>query len=192
MKRLSLYLFLIFFTFPTPSQADDIRDFQIEGMSIGDNVIDFFDEEKIIKKDPYKKRIVKGGVKLRDSTYDQIRFAYSKNDKKMKTLQIQGIKFFDDIKKCKLEKAAIEKEFDIIFANQKKNKFSKSHSVDPSKKSKVDGINYHFKNAGFIHISCNDMKKFTDRHGKKMSPSKSLKVEIVSDEYANFLRNEAY
>ena len=35
MKRLSLYLFLILFTFQTPSQADDIRDFQIEGMSVG-------------------------------------------------------------------------------------------------------------------------------------------------------------
>ena len=31
----------------TPSQADDIRDFQIEGMSIGDSLLDFFNEEEI-------------------------------------------------------------------------------------------------------------------------------------------------
>ena len=50
MKRLSLYLFLILFTLPTPSQADDIRDFQIEGMSIGDSLLDYFSEEEIKKK----------------------------------------------------------------------------------------------------------------------------------------------
>ena len=40
---LVLSLFLI-----TPSQADDIRDFQIEGMSIGDSALDYFSEEKIL------------------------------------------------------------------------------------------------------------------------------------------------
>ena len=56
MKRLSLYLFLIFFTLQTTSWADDIRDFQIEGMSIGDSLLDYFSEEEIIsnKKDWYK------------------------------------------------------------------------------------------------------------------------------------------
>ena len=49
MKRLSLYLFLILFTLQTPSQADDIRDFQIEGMSIGDSLLDYFSEGEIKK-----------------------------------------------------------------------------------------------------------------------------------------------
>ena len=52
MKRLSLYLFLILFTLQTPSWADDIRDFQIEGMSIGDSLLDYF-SEKEIKKNKY-------------------------------------------------------------------------------------------------------------------------------------------
>ena len=47
MKRLSLYLFLIFFTLPTPSWTDDIRDFQIEGISIGDSALDYFSESEI-------------------------------------------------------------------------------------------------------------------------------------------------
>ena len=48
---LVLGLFLI-----TPSQADDIRDFQIEGMSIGDSLLDYFSEEEIRKNkaDYYK------------------------------------------------------------------------------------------------------------------------------------------
>ena len=47
MKRLSLYLFLILFTLQTPSQADDIRDFQIAGMSIGDSALDYFTKSEI-------------------------------------------------------------------------------------------------------------------------------------------------
>ena len=49
MKRLLTILILIF-TLQTPSQADDIRDFQIEGMSIGDSLLDYLSEEKINKK----------------------------------------------------------------------------------------------------------------------------------------------
>ena len=47
MKRLSIYLFLILFTLQTPSQADDIRDFQIEGISVGDSLLDYFSEKDI-------------------------------------------------------------------------------------------------------------------------------------------------
>ena len=32
----------------TPSQADDIRDFQIEGMSLGDSLLDYFNYLKSI------------------------------------------------------------------------------------------------------------------------------------------------
>ena len=30
-----------------PSQADDIQDFQIEGMSVGDSLLDYFSEKEI-------------------------------------------------------------------------------------------------------------------------------------------------
>jgi len=49
MKKLCIYLFLVLFSLQTPSQADDIRDFQIEGMSVGDSLLDYFSEEEIIK-----------------------------------------------------------------------------------------------------------------------------------------------
>ena len=46
IKKLLGILFLSLF-FTTPLKADDIRDFQIEGMSIGDSLLDYFSEEKI-------------------------------------------------------------------------------------------------------------------------------------------------
>ena len=64
----------------TPSQADDIKDFQIEGMSIGDNLLDFYNKNKIAihEKNYYtnKKYIP---VWIRDSKfsdYDGVQFHY--------------------------------------------------------------------------------------------------------------------
>ena len=47
MKKLSTYLFLILFSFSAPSFADEIIDFEVEGMSLGVSLLDYFSEEKI-------------------------------------------------------------------------------------------------------------------------------------------------
>ena len=41
------YLFLILFSFSAPSFADDIIEFEIEGMSLGVSLLDYFSEEEI-------------------------------------------------------------------------------------------------------------------------------------------------
>ena len=46
MKRLLLILILTL-SFQSWTKADDISDFQIEGMSIGDSLLDYFGEDKI-------------------------------------------------------------------------------------------------------------------------------------------------
>ena len=46
MKVFIVVLVLIF-SFQSLTRADDIRDFEIEGISIGDSALDFFSEEKI-------------------------------------------------------------------------------------------------------------------------------------------------
>ena len=50
MKKLSTYLFLILFTLQAPSWADDIRDFEIEGMSVGDSALDYFSKNELENK----------------------------------------------------------------------------------------------------------------------------------------------
>ena len=47
MNRLLLILILTL-SFQTLSKADDINDFQMEGMSIGDSLLDFFSENEIL------------------------------------------------------------------------------------------------------------------------------------------------
>ena len=54
MKKLLAILILVL-TLQTPSWADDIRDFQIEGMSIGDSALDFFSAAELKKRVQYYK-----------------------------------------------------------------------------------------------------------------------------------------
>ena len=50
MKRLLAYLLLtLSFGFIFNAKADDIRDFEIEGMSVGDSLLSYFTEKEIKK-----------------------------------------------------------------------------------------------------------------------------------------------
>ena len=66
MKKLLVILALGFFLITPSSQADDIRDFQIEGMSIGDSALDFFSvgEIETSKKDYYEDYKIEPGQSL--------------------------------------------------------------------------------------------------------------------------------
>ena len=61
MKKLSTYLFLILFSFSATSFADDIRDFQIEGISIGDSLLDYISKKEILSE-----------IEINKSTYNYL------------------------------------------------------------------------------------------------------------------------
>ena len=98
MKRLLLILILTL-SFQTLSKADDIRDFEIEGISIGDSALDFINK-KILKdnqKDWFKnnKYSISADLKLPFlKSYDGLQFIYLTNDKRYKLEGIEAIKFY--------------------------------------------------------------------------------------------------
>ena len=49
MKKLLGIVVIGLMFISSPSKADDISDFEIEGMSIGDSALDYFSESEIIK-----------------------------------------------------------------------------------------------------------------------------------------------
>ena len=53
MKKLSTYLFLVFFSFSASSFAESIRDLEIGGMSLGDSLLDYFSKKEILTNQPY-------------------------------------------------------------------------------------------------------------------------------------------
>ena len=83
MKKL-LTIIILSLCFITQSQADDIRDFQIEGISIWDSALKHFSKEKITNsKQPYYQYVKKNKNMFSTSeisgnyeTYDVIQFSY--------------------------------------------------------------------------------------------------------------------
>ena len=122
MKKLSTYLFLILFSFSAPSFADDIRDFQIEGMSVGDSLLDFMTENEIeMNKMNYE---AEQGIKFytinytgKKETYKIVEITLKKNDKKYEIYTVRGGFFIDDLTECKDKKNKIVKEIKSLFKN---------------------------------------------------------------------------
>ena len=110
-----LAILILLFTLQTPSQADDIRDFQIEGMSIGDSALDYFSKEEINSNKTliYERDFDK--VEIRNNnfkTYELIGFYLKKNDKRYEIFGITGAIFVSKgLKECLPKKKRLRKKF---------------------------------------------------------------------------------
>ena len=51
--RVFIAVLVLIFSFQSLTKADDISDFEIEGMTIGDSLLDYFSEKEITKKKYY-------------------------------------------------------------------------------------------------------------------------------------------
>jgi len=192
MKRLSLYLFLILFTLPTPSQADDIRDLQIEGMSIGDSLLDYFTKNELNNAHEihnYKNNAFRyyflSYSKAKD--YEYLQITVKPEDKNFLIHGIQGHIFYEkNIQDCYQKMDEVKKEIDeVLTYNGKKDKGK--HPADKTGKSKYERINYSLSN-GSGEIVCYDMSKKLEKKGKH----DRLAVTLSGKEFKNWLTNSAY
>ena len=190
MNRLLLILILTF-SFQSLIKADDIRDFQIEGISVGDNLLDHFSKKEINKRDifyyPKSKKFV--GISFANQNFYKIfksvQFTFSENDKKI--VSIGGRIFFpNDIQGCLKKKDEIVKELSEMFGNEVTiQEVNKAHRADNSGKSKITSIYFIFKNDDAVKVNCYDWDK-------NMEYKDALVLNIDAFEYRNFLSNEAY
>ena len=118
-----LGLFLI-----TPSHADDISEFEIEGISIGDSALDFFTERQIKDNsfDYYNDKLFTP-VQTQHlpffNTYDGLDFDFKTNDKDYIIHALYGrINYQENIKDCykKMDEIVLEmsdafKNIEVIF-----------------------------------------------------------------------------
>jgi hypothetical protein len=97
MNRLILILILTF-TYQTLTKADDIRDFEIEGISIGDSLLDHFKVKTIKSARKYKyKNDNFYSIDIWSNKFNQysaIQFHLKKNDKKYIIQGLSGTLIF--------------------------------------------------------------------------------------------------
>ena len=192
MKRLLLILILTF-SFQSLTYADDIRDFEIEGMSIGDSLLDYFSKSEIKKNFIYKsdRYYLFTSSKFNSENYDGIQFHIKKNDKKYLIAAIEGLKVFDDnFNDCLELKDLIVDDLKNNFENEKIFDDEGDHDYDPTGKSKFYRTSFSINpKAKYINMSvtCYDWsKKIEDLYSDKLS------VSISNDEFNDFTSYEAY
>ena len=168
MKKLSTYLFLVLFSFSTPSFADDISEHQIEGISIGDSLLDHLSKEEIITEIEINKPSYNylsdefGEVYLFGNfdIYDNLSFMVKPKDKHYTIYTIKGsISYDDKLEQCFAKQKEIEKEFSSMYKNAKKRKYSLKLTLDPTGESVTHNIEFTFDSGDFIEINCTKYKK---------------------------------
>ena len=193
MKNIIILLFFLINLQPIV-RADDISDFEIEGISIGDSLLKYVSEKKIkermITDYPNSKKFsrVTFNKSLNLTKYDDIQFHFKTKDKKYIIEGMSaGIYINNNFSKCLKEKNKIYNDIKNQFLNLKEKNNIGAHDYD--NKSKINMTYFYFPNGGFVRIGCIDWTKKIENENNW---SDHLAVGLTSEKFRNWLNNEAY
>tara|TARA_B100002051_G_C16573272_1_gene553754 strand:- start:256 stop:828 length:573 start_codon:yes stop_codon:yes gene_type:complete len=189
--RIFLIAIIIILSFISFTKGDDIKDFEIEEISIGDSLLNFFNETEIKPKQyPKSDKFSRASVFINSESYDLLQFHFKTNDKNYEIFGISGNLLYEkNINDCYSKLSIISDEISKIFINIEKNAYSKKHAMDSTGKSTNKGYTYFFPDNSYINIACYDWSKEIE---EKSNFVDNLRVTIIEKELGNWLRNEAY
>ena len=187
MKRLLLILILTL-SFQSWSKADDLSEFEIEGMSIGDSLLDYMTVGEINNElsefvsfswtDKKFQRVWKfdGSFEI----YDYVAMVIKPNDSEYKIYAISGMFDISDPKVCLEKQKNISDELSLIFKDSEVYKWNNPLNDDETGESRGNGVEFIFKKGGSASVVCYDYAK----HTKKPS---GLDVSISNKEFDEWL-----
>jgi len=194
MNKILLILILTL-CFNSWTKADDIREFEIEGMSIGDSLLNYFTETQIKnpKKNnvyfyPNSNRFYEIVLETNNKNYDEIQFSIKEKDNSYEIYNINGTIYFkQNIADCYEKQNQIEKDLSKVININKIDTYPETgkHKVDETGRSTFKAKWFVFKNNDHVGIVCSD-------YHKDLNLQDSLKLLISTNEYNEFLKNEAY
>ena len=191
MKRLLLILILIL-SFQTWTKADDIRDFEIEGISIGDSLLEYTDKKYILEeiKNAYfypnsKKFAVINFNKDNLKLYDDLNITFKPKDTKFIIHSLKGIAN-KDLDECLRLKKIVNTDISKITRITKTNTYTNDYNKTYGKS--IAYIDDYYLKDGVIRTWC----VVWDREHVKDDWLNSLNVSAGSLEFKKFIQNEAY
>ena len=191
--RIFLTIMILTLSLQNWTKADDIKDFEIEGMSIGDSLLKHVEKSKITNfVYPYPNKKFKGII-LQDisNNYDAIQFTFKDNDPNYVIHNISAKLYFpnkykDCIKKMKI----IVNTFDSVISDevkiQMRDNIKRSKTSDPSGKSIWSYKAYHFKDKSVAQVYCTD---WSDELSKSKGFVDELKSSLYSNEFTIYLQS---
>ena len=182
------------------TKADDISDFEIEGMSVGDSALDFFSETEIKKKIDNNDDLISYpssneyyGMVFENKnffqTYESIKVHFKENDKNFIFVGVTGqIDYPNNFEDCLKTKKKIVKEikesFNFNNIRNYTNDFGRKGGTSIAYLTDFD-----FSSGDAIRVWCSkwDKKNENTKHW-----TDSLNVGASSNELLDFLTNKAY
>ena len=163
--KLLLTIFILSSSYYNFAKSDDIKDFQIEGISIGDSLLNYFDKDLIYKNDKYV-QIGAGNNKnlklnIDSKTYDNLSIILKTVDNTYKVYSLGGRIFCEDINVCKLKKKQIVSDLKIFFGDDVTvEDVVKNHNADPTGNSKSFSTFFIFESSNdYVEVYIYDWSK---------------------------------
>ena len=159
-----LTLFVLFFS--SSVLPEDISDFEIEGISIGDSLLDYMQENEIKneifknKKNRWSNKVFKFGevvlptAFIKSSIYDSVYVFVKPEDSKYKIHSISGAKEYKTKDQCLRKLEEIKDEFSNLVYNLKLEDKQYKSTYDPSGKSIIYNSMYTMKSGDIIMVEC--------------------------------------
>ena len=157
-KQIHIFLLILILSIGLQSwsKADGVKDFEIEGMGVGDSLLDFFSEEEIkneIKNAMFypnsKKFMIVSLLPTNIEQYENINFHIKANDKKYIIYSIKGLSYMET-KDCLNLKKTVVQDIETLIPNAQLS----NHTSDYNKtmgNSKAF-INDYFLSDGVIRV----------------------------------------
>ena len=186
---------LLLINLSSATRADNVSDFQIEGMSIGDSALDYFSKDDISNSNIYNHKIKFSSYNIYKhrsfKIYDAISFSFKKNDKTFKMYEVSGVVYYKgkNMKECFKKVDEIANEIEELFSNAKRNDYTSKHAADKTGKSISKVVDFNFISGESVRIFCVDWSKKME---KDLNYWDELKVSINSKEFSDFISSPEY
>ena len=179
MKKILSVIFVSLF-FSGNVYADNISDFQIEGMSLGDSALKYYSKASIDSNTQnwYK------GKKYKTSAIGNIQISFKSKDEKY---ILEGIDLVEtmDISKCSNQIESEVQAIKELFSNNVKleGPIRSKHWADKTKKSWFDTYEFKFPTKDFIFVECYNWSE-------NVSWQDHMRFKNTSKRFIRFLNNQ--
>lgn len=195
MKKIFIIFLFFIFSFQSWTKAYDVREFEIEGISVGDSLLDHFpkeliEKEKAMDDDGYTNKdyfnaFFDGNGKFK--IYEYLQIHLKSNDNNYIVQSVEGkIIYRDKIKECLKQKEIIAKDLKSIFPNAEQINANEPHTGDKTGQSFAYETFFLLSdNSGSIGVACYDWSEHLIHYD-------NLKVFIDSADFYEWLSKKAY
>ncbi len=189
---MKIFLLLLVFILNLQSfiKADDIKEFEIEGYSLGVSLLEYFNEEEIVNNINYDsyaytdQKFVQ--VNIRNGNfgdYEMMQFTVKRNDKKYILHSIAGGIFYSDFNKCLKKQEKISNDVSHFFKNAEKRLNHKQIMPSDDTGNSYAVSDVFFINGGSMSIRCTN---WSDKVSNEKNWTDNLRVGIRTDEFNNW------